>query len=66
MASKKIGTSPSCIQKFLTSPVSPSTNFTPPPPKKKNPQPLPPPPYGIYDNAALHSTSKKYRQCLRE
>ena len=61
MASKKIGTSPSCIQHppFLLQQILP-------PPLKKNPQPLPPPPYGIYDNAALHSTSKKYRHSLRE
>ena len=68
MASKKIGTSPSCIQKFLTSPFSPSTNFTPPP--KKNPQPPLPlmgymimPPYTLHlKNTGILLGNKKIKQ----
>ena len=71
MASKKIGTSPSCIQKFLTSPFSPSTNFTPPPPKKKipNPSPFPlmgymiMPPYTLHlKNTGILLGNKKIKQ----
>ena len=66
MASKNIGLPPSCLNKFLPSPLFPSNSFKnppPPPPQKKKSSHRPPSPTcGIHNDAVLAGSWRTYKR----